>query len=121
MAVIHFKELLMPEAEQCVAEIWICLEKYHIPSPIISLEFCYPLRTRITLNIDDPVAENTLRARLSDWVEEQNDRFVRKQPRQLWTYNQAVGRDSGAAPINFVLALAAATKPGPVFSRLRRK
>lgn len=122
MVVIRFKELLMPEAEHCVAEIWTCLERYHIPSPTISFEYCDSLGVRITLKVDDPVAANTLRAWLLDCVEEENVRFVRKRSPHIHTYTEPVRHDDrGAAPLSFVLALAAPTTPSHAISRPRRK
>lgn len=99
MAVIQFQQLSMAEAEQCVAEIWTCLEEYQIPSPTMSFEFHGPRWTSITVNIEDPIAADTMLTRLSRWIETEN----------------------GAAPLSFVLAAAAHVAPSYPASRSRRK
>ncbi len=114
MAVIRFRQLSMAEAEQCVAEIWTCLEEYNMPSPAIAFDFHGPLRTGIKMSIDDPVAASVMLTRLSTWIESQvgpsktrgGPRFrIDKQPNVAGV----PGQDSSPS---FLMALSAPSRSG---------
>ncbi len=127
MVVIQFQRLSMAEAEQCIAEIWTCLEEYHIPSPKMSFEFSDPLRTSITVNIDDSVAAKTIATRLSHWADTQGDTqdrrfYAKRSPRlRVYTESHLAGGAVAAVPLSFVLAKGAPPRSSYVVSRLRRK
>ncbi len=112
----------MAEAEQCVAEIWTCLEEYNMPSPAIAFDFHGPSRTDIKMSIDDPVAASVMLTRLSTWVETQigpssahgGPQFrIEKQP------NIAGGPDQ-ASSLSFFMALSASNQ-SDYAGRFRRK
>lgn len=122
MAVIQFRQLSLAEAEQCVAEIWTCLEEYHIPTPTLSFEFRDSFRTSIRMNIDDCIAANTMVGRLSTWIETKRSRsIVDRGPRlQAYTQSPVTGAGRAAAPLSLV-AITAPTGPSYASSRFRRK
>lgn len=123
MAVIHVEQLSMTEAEQCVAEIWTCLEEYHMPSPPISFEFRHPRQPSIKVEIDDPVAANTMVTHLSTWIRTEQRCVDPAGGPRLKAYTRTdVGCDPPpAAPLSFVLAVAAPFSSSYTVPRWRRK
>ncbi len=122
MAVIRFRQLSMAEAEQCVAEIWTCLEEYNMPSPTIAFDFRGPLRTGIKMSIDDPVAASVMLTRLSTWIETQigpSNTDGRPQFRIDKQLNVATG-PAQASSLSFLMALSDPSQSGYA-GRFRRK
>ncbi len=122
MAVIRFRQLSMAEAEQCVAEIWTCLEEYNMPSPAIAFDFHGPLRTGIKMSIDDPVAASVMLARLSTWIETQIGPFSAHAGPQFRLEKQSniAGGPGQASSLGFLMALSASSQSGYA-GRFRRK
>lgn len=123
MTVIQLQLRSMAAAEQSIAEIWTCLEEYDIPSPAVSFKFHDRGRVTIAMRIDDSVAANTVVARLSTWVGTENlCRDAGRNPGlQLPTHSPNTGGGRGVAPLGWLLAAAAHSRPSHFVSRLKRK
>src|SRR5882762_618745 len=65
MPEIYFHALSISDAEDAIAETWIILEEYDIPSPGMTFTFRGSSRVRIALRVDDPVDAQTLMLRLA--------------------------------------------------------
>lgn len=68
MAVINFHLASAAEAEDAIADIWVCLEEYGIPSPGLTFSFPDASCVSIALRVDDAVAARLLMLRLGNWL-----------------------------------------------------
>jgi hypothetical protein len=108
LAIIQFQKLSMKEAEQCVAEMWVCFEECDIPTPSISFQFGHPSHVSFTVGIIDPVAAAAVLARCSTWLEPRTLRFDSNRGPRAENLTQSESRlDRIVAPIDVVIAAAA--------------
>ena len=107
MAMIQFRRLSIEEAENCIAEIWTCLEEYQLPSPKMYFDCPEGSGITMTINVDDPVAENTLLARLSGYSGVNGILFSLPPEAQDNRLDRPLVADDGAgAPLGVILSMA---------------
>jgi hypothetical protein len=65
MADINFDRLLLPEAEEAIADVWRCLEDYDLPSPALRVDFHANSTVALAFTFEDPLWAELVRLRLS--------------------------------------------------------
>lgn len=68
MAIVEFRKLSLSEAEEVVAEIWNCLEEYHIPSPQMNFAFGEGDAVTMDCRFREPLWARIVATRLANWL-----------------------------------------------------
>ena len=66
MNAIRFRDLRIAQAERVLAEIWICLEEYSIPSPKVHFQFLRSGRVGMTVYFSAVLSAKMVASRLID-------------------------------------------------------
>jgi len=88
MTTIRLRHLSLPEAEEAIVALWVCLEEYDIPTPHIDFRFEAPGHATLSLRIDSQwhqivkhrIAGSIANSRLSDLRLETEDRGSVRSP-----------------------------------------